>query len=109
MQNISPSRTVGSLGEGDRKSCLLGCRNPTAKYCGGKQTRSALLMRGNLEVGGGERGQDALGKGRGRPLMFRVALFCSGRGRVIKQAVKKGAIHAAAAVEERRPSEGKGF
>lgn len=53
--------------------------------------------------------KDALGKGRGRPLMFRVALFYSGRDRVIKQAVKKGVIHAAAAVEERTASEGKGF
>lgn len=43
------------------------------------------------------------------PLMFRVALFCLGRGRVIKQAVKKGAMHTAAAVEERGASEGKGF
>lgn len=92
-----------------RKSSLLGYRNPKAKYCGGKETRSALLMRGNLEVGGGEMRKDALGTGRGRPLMIRVALFYSGRGRVIKQAVKKGAIHATAAVEERRASEGKGF
>lgn len=36
-------------------------------------------MRGDLEVGGGEMGKDNLGKGRGCPLMFRVALFYSGR------------------------------
>lgn len=69
---------------GGRKSCLLGYRNPKAKYCGGKKTRSALLMRENLEVEGGEMRKDTLGKGRSCPLMFRVALFYSGRGRVIK-------------------------
>lgn len=108
VQNISPRKTAGLLEECS-KSCLLRCRNPAAQYCSGTGTRSALLMRGNLEVGGGEGGKDALEKGRGRPLTFRVALFYLGRGRVIKQAVQKGARHTAAAVGERGASEGKRF